>query len=139
MGFFGNEPDSYKVHNTLSITVGTEPQMIQVASISDKEKNVRYVSSKSEIEDQSQIRSDLINKALEKINNKVLIFEKNLKVKLTPESFEDVSFSIIKPEQIPRMQKSKLSSYSSHRGIAADFGQTAFSVTLRVTYQVSEK
>ena len=138
-GIFGDEPDSYKVENTLSIVVNTEQQMIKVAAISDKEKGVRYVSSKPEIGDHSQIRSGLIKKVLAKINDKALIYQNNLKIKLIPESFNEVSFNVIETQQTPRLQKSKFSSYSSDQVGISNFGETKFSITLRVTYRVSRK
>ncbi len=138
-GIFGDEPDSYKVENVLSIVVNTEQQMIKVASISDKEKGVRYVSSKPEIGDRSQIRSELIKGALAKINDKAVIYQNNLKIKLIPESFEDVSFNFIEQEPTPRLKKSKYSSYSSDQVGISSFGETKFSITLRVKFRVSRK
>lgn len=138
-GFFGDEPKSYKVKNSLAIVVMSEEQMIKVASISDKEKNVRYISSKADVGDRLVIRAKLLRDALKSVKTKADIYQDQLGLKLTPISFSEQWHDAVDLELEPRRYKSNISSVAYRSGKQASFGEAKFVMSVSVKYKLSVK
>ncbi len=134
-GFFGDEPKSYKVDNILSVEVISEEQMVKVASISDKERNIRYVSSNPEVDDSEKIRADLLKKALSNAKAKASLYESELGVKLKVISFSESSFSTLDAQEMP-MRRDKQAIYSSAATSNTQFGESRFVMAVTVKYRV---
>ncbi len=138
-GLFGDEPKSYKVENILSVVVESEEQMVKVASISDNEKNIRYVSSNAEVGDKEKIRADLLNKALSNAKKKASLYESQLGVRLTVVSFKESSFKTIEIQEVSSVRKGKMASYSSGSASSSQFGESKFTMAVTVKYRLKVK
>ncbi len=136
-GFFGEQPESFKVSNIVSVIVLSEEQMIVVAGISDQNKNIRYLSSESQIQDKDKksLETGLLAQALSDIKDKAAIYEKELTVKLSPVSFNVSSFDIV-PQQQQYYTQSKRSKYSSSLPSRSSFGEVNFTLTISVQYKL---
>lgn len=138
-GLFGDEPKSYRVENILSVVVASEEQMVKVASISDSEKNIRYVSSNAEVGDRDKIRADLLNKALSNAKEKASIYESQLGVRLAVVSFKESSFKTIEAQEVSSMRREKMAGYSSGSASYSQFGESKFTMAVTVKYRLKAK
>lgn len=139
-GFFGEEPKAYTVSNVLSVVVASEAQMISVAKVSDKNKNVRYLSSKAKEGDRSKIKALLLKQALSIADEKVSIYEQELGVKLTPVAFNEASTRLMESAPVlMRARKAQVSSDSAEAPSHASFGEAEFTLTIQVKYKLTSK
>jgi uncharacterized protein YggE len=134
-GLFSDQPKSYKVDNILSVEVASEEQMVKVASIADREKSIRYISSSAEVGDSETIRADLLKKALSNAKRKASFYESELGVKLKVVSFSETSFNSIEPQEVPG-RRDKRAIYSSAAPSEAQFGYSKFIMSVTVKYRV---
>jgi len=139
-GFFSDKPKSYKVKNSLSIVVTSEAQMISVAAISDKDENVRYLSSKADVgESRLTIRAKLLKDALKSAKTKAEVYQTELGVKLTPVSFTETWHDAVNLGQNNQNYKSNRSSFSYKSSKSESFGEAKFMMSVTIKYRLSEK
>ena len=141
-GFFGDTPKSYTVNNTLSVLVDSEEKMIAVASISDENKNIRYLSSKPEIVDKDEVYKELSKKALQRVKEKAAQYQEQLGVKLIPVSFNENTVGSMARDtleyrgSVKETRLSTVSKVSKQALLETSFGETKLSFIATVQYKV---
>lgn len=135
-GFFGNEPDSYRVSNVLSVGVTSEAQMIAVAEASDQDQQVRYVSSSAKVLDREAVKHQLLKEALLIAKKKAALYEAELGIKLEPAEFQEDSIRFVEQAPLKRRAQSVASSYVASAPATTSFGETEFTLSIHVQYKL---
>lgn len=135
-GIFGEKPKSYTVENIVTIEITSERQLIKVASIIDRDENVFHISTITEVGDEEGEFNLLLEQALKNIKEKAGIYQRQLKVKLTPVSFDD---SVVNTVEIVRRNTDKKSKNPGSGAGTGDsgLGSKKLTTTVAVTYKVA--
>jgi len=134
-GLFEEKPKSYTVENLVTIEITSEQQLIKIASIIDRDENLFHHSTIIEVSDKEGEYNLLLEKALENIKKKADIYQKQLKVKLSPVSFEDSVENT--GEFLCRNTDKNSTKHSKEAGTGlCGLGATKLSITVAVTYKV---
>ncbi len=88
-GWFGKKPDSFKIVNRISVTIGEESQLQKIAEISDSYPESSISSTLFEHSKKDFYIQKVKEKALEKVLARKAFYERSLGVKLTPVSFTE--------------------------------------------------
>jgi len=88
-GWFGKEPDHYKVMNRLSVKVSEEESLRAIALIADKIDAVKISGTDFEDSKKEEHKKLTKKRALERVLEDKAFYENTLSVKLTPISFYD--------------------------------------------------
>lgn len=134
-GIFGDEPKSYTVSNVLLVLVSSEEQMISVADLSDKDKSIRYLSSKPTIVGEDKIKDELVLEALQSAKEKAQLFEDELDVELVPVQFSESATNVTDQNVMPQSRSKVVSSVISYDK-PNGFGEQKLSMTISLTYKL---
>lgn len=88
-GWFGKNPDSYKVVNRMSITITEEKHLQELAKIADAHKEIQLTETKFKNTNEDKDKSKAKSNALAKIMQQKEIYETSLNVKLTATNFSE--------------------------------------------------
>lgn len=88
-GWFGDEPDSYKVMNRIAIEINQEKQLQQIAEIADQHDEAKLSGTTFKHSKKEAFNQKVKQKALEKVMTKKAYYEQALGIKLTPVSFNE--------------------------------------------------
>lgn len=88
-GWFGDEPDSYKVMNRIAIEISQEKQLQLLAEIADQYEEAKLSGTTFKHSKKESYNQKVKQKALEKILAKKSYYEQALGIKLTPVSFNE--------------------------------------------------
>lgn len=89
-GWFGKEPDQYKVINRIKIGVFSEKHLKIVAELADAHDEVGFAGAAYEHTEKEQFKQKVKKLALADVIRQKTFYEKSLGVKLIPHSFSDV-------------------------------------------------
>jgi len=135
LGLFGEKPNSYIVKNLVTIEITSEQQMVKLASIIDRDKNLFHFSTTTEISDKESEFNLLLDKALENIKKKVVIYQNKLKVELSPISFVESVEN--KMEFLCKKTDTIITTHNKEADKnVCGLGATMLSTTVSVSYQV---
>jgi len=135
LGLFGEKPESYIVKNLVTIEISSEQQMVKLASIIDRDKNLFHFSTTTEISDKESEFNLLLEKALENIKKKVVIYQNKLKVELSPISFVESVEN--KMEFLCKKTDTIITKHNKEADKnVCGLGATMLSTTVSVSYQV---
>jgi len=88
-GWFGDEPDSYKVMNRIAIEINAEEQLQIIAEIADEHDEIKLSATTFKHSKKEVYNQKVKQKALEKVLVKKAYYEQALGIKLTPVSFNE--------------------------------------------------
>lgn len=136
-GFWSKQPKSYKVENTLKVTVESEKEFQYVAKIVDSYKEAIYRGIEFKHDDKEVIKARLINLILDNLKSKQSIYETSLGIKLVPVKFVEHISSGEPPiiYQARRAVKSK--DYQEASFAPLSFGETRFTGRITADYKVT--
>jgi len=147
-GWFGKEPDNYKVINRMEIGIYDEKQLIAVASVSDENKEVVLASSIYEHTQKDKYRDIVKEKALSEIMKQKKGYEKTLGVKLIPIGITDTRIHNIPTEGAMfldqalenRKKSSSFSSIVQHDTAQASssFDEVKYEANMAVEFKIVE-
>lgn len=137
-GLWGDEPKSYTVENTLKISIDSEKKLIQIASITDNMKKVRYISTESKLENPEKFQNDLVQQALDKIGFKQKLYEKSLGLKLKPVKFSENVYQAEEIRPVRERQSSLSKRLVSYESAPMKFGETRLIADVEVVFEVAK-
>jgi uncharacterized protein YggE len=88
-GWFGDEPDSYKVMNRIAIEISQEKQLQIIAELADQYEEAKLSATTFKHSKKEAYNQKVKQKALEKVLAKKNYYEQALGIKLTPVSFNE--------------------------------------------------
>lgn len=135
-GLFSSTPSDYKVSNIMLVEVLSEEEMFQVAQLIDKNKKIKFISSKSEFLEHDEIENNLITKALQKAKQKSTILANELKLKIEPVSVDIREMQIESGLNNQSKKYSKMkSNVGSYQFTDNGFGERIYSLSLIIRYK----
>lgn len=152
-GWFGDEPDSYKVNNRMSITIYNEKQLKAVAQISDQYKQAKISQTEFKHSKKESFKTLVKELALKKIMKLKAMYEKSLGVKLVAKNFRDnhigyrpTRVSAMMMRSAPRKKSNVLSSAAMEMDMAQEsvaqptsFDEILYQANISVDFVVSTK
>jgi len=150
-GWFGDEPDSYKISNRMAVTIANEKQLKAVAAIADKYKEAELSTTEFKHTKKEAFKTQVKEMALAKIMKLKAMYEKNLGVKLTAKNFRDnhIGFQpthaamMMRDEMVRSRPKAKaLSSVayeSAPKAAPTSFDEVVYRANISVDFVVSNK
>ncbi|GGI86367.1 SIMPL domain-containing protein [Shewanella gelidii] len=138
-GWFGKNPDSYKVTNTVTVRINNESGMQSIAKIVDSYDEVSLVDTQYEHSEKEAFTQKVKEKALNKVLAQKAFYSKTLGINLKAVSFSDHATAVneeIERIQVTgsRMDKSYSSSKHSHEPMHASFEKVTYSANVTVTF-----
>ena len=88
-GWFGKQPDSYKVVNRMAVSIVDESQLKKIATIADAKAEVELADITFEHTQKDEYNAKVKAQALAKIMQQKQFYTNSLGVKLTPIGFRD--------------------------------------------------
>lgn len=88
-GVFSEKAKSYRVENTVKITVNDEREFQTVAALVDSMPEIRYECIDFEHSDKDAMRAKALSRAIDKAGEKRKVYEDRLGVKLTAKGFTE--------------------------------------------------
>lgn len=88
-GWFGKEPDSFKVVNRVAITINREQHLKTVAALADKHSEISLASTEFKHSQKDDYLTRVKEQALTKIMLQKNLYEDSLNVTLVPVNFRD--------------------------------------------------
>jgi len=88
-GMFSDKAKSYKIDNTIKVTIADESQLRVVASSIDEHSDVQYDGITFENSKEAETKREALAKALESTTAKKKLYEEKLGIKLTPITFSE--------------------------------------------------
>jgi uncharacterized protein YggE len=136
-GLWSKKPKSYKVENSLKITIESEKEYQSVANIIDTYEEATYKGIEFKHDDKDAIKEQLVKLILENLRAKKSLYEKELGVKLLPIKFYE-QISSGEPPVVLRERKALRSAEYSQKSYAPlSFGETKFHGRVTVEYKVT--
>lgn len=142
-GMWSDKAKSYRVENTLRISIQDEKEFRGVAKVVDTIAEANFAGVEFEYTDQEAIKAKAIAQACDNAESRKKIYEEQLKIKLTPSRFTEGS--VTEKESAPMPHKSEYDSsmarmYSSSiQESVSSFGEMIFTAKVTVEYQVDAK
>ncbi len=130
-GWFGKEPDSYKVVNRMDIGIYDEKQLVSVAKISDENTEVVLAGAVYEHTEKEKYESLVKEKAVSNIMTQKGFYEDTLGIKLVPTGVSDIQIghmptdSAMLLDQALERRREKVS-YSSAMQVEPATAQSSF-------------
>lgn len=142
-GWFGKEPDSYEVTNTVTVSVSNEEAFLTVTKLSDQYKEVKVASTRFEHTQKEAVEAELRKTAMDKVLAQKAFYENRLGVELTAVAFREGEF-YARPmvQQAPaRLEKAQFSSApmaDSAPQKPTSFDEIEYKTTLFVDFEVQK-
>ena len=136
-GLFG-KPKSFRVENIMTVIVTTEDQLIQVASVTDRNRDVHHLSTSAEVGDTKQVFNDLLRRALVDVKKKAEIYKKEFGVKLVPIAFFD---SVQDSQEVVQTANDtgEVDKTTASNTSVSNYSESRLTTSVAVTYKVSKK
>ena len=90
-GWFGEDPDSFKVVNRMNIAITGENHLTAIAALADKHEEIALSGTTFEHTKEDDFKEGVKQDALDKIMKQKKLYEKQLGVKLVTVSFHDMN------------------------------------------------
>lgn len=142
-GMWGDKAKSYRVENTMRITVQDEKELRSVARVVDTMAEANFAGVEFEYTDQEAVKAKAIAQACASAEARKKIYEEGLGLKLTSCRFGEGTVN--EKESAPLPQKpgygrdSSWSYASSVQESVSSFGEMIFTAKVAVEYQVAAK
>lgn len=141
-GLWGDKAKSYRVENTMRISVQDEKEFRNVAKVIDNYAEANYAGVEFEYTDQESSKAKAISQACDNAESRKKIYEAHLGVKLSPARFSEGA--VAEKESAPQARKVEYDSYSRLSSApiqesTSSFGEMVFSAKVTVEYQVEAK
>lgn len=139
-GFWSKKAASYKVDNTLKITIHNEKEFQIIAGVIDQHDDAHYQGIELKHADKERIKYQLIEKALANVETKKKIYESKLNLNLKEKLFyEDIHLAPM--PMLQREPRAKaLSSYSEAAfSVQPAFAESKYYIKIHVEYYVNKK
>lgn len=140
-GWFGDDPDKYKVANTINVRIKDEGGLQSVAKIVDKYKEVTLVDTKYEHSKAEEYKQKVKQKALDKVLAEKAFYSKSLGMTLKAVSFID--HNVFEQDDIERiavtgsrMKRKYLSSDEMQPPAHSSFEKVTYRANVTVTFTV---
>jgi hypothetical protein len=88
-GWFGDDPDSFKVANRIAVNIYSEQQLNAIAKITDSKKEVSLSSMDFEHTSKDEFEQNVKKEALDKVMQQKSFYETTLGLALKPVAFRD--------------------------------------------------
>ncbi len=88
-GWFGDEPDSYKIMNRMAIEISAESQLQTIATLADEYDEVKLSATSFKHSKKEAFTQKVKQKALDKVMAKKAYYEQALGITLIPVSFNE--------------------------------------------------
>lgn len=139
-GLWGKKPKSYKVDNTLKITVESDAELHSVAGMVDKYDTVFYRGMALKHGDKESIRQELRSRIMKKLSTMKTQYEQEFGLKLVAGRFEESIMPTPVPLPQPRRMEMEVSksylSAGAPSSAPVSFGESNFRGTITVEYLV---
>lgn len=135
-GSLGSRPKSYRVENIMTIIVTSEDQLIQVASVTDRNQDVHHLSTTAELGDTKKLFNKLLRRALTDVIKKAEIYKKEFGVKMVPVSFFD---SIQNTQEMLSKGPASATGQDDVNVSVSNYSESKLTTSVAVTYKVSRK
>jgi uncharacterized protein YggE len=139
-GFFSDKVRSYKVQNTMKVTVVNEAEFRAVAALIDAHKEISYADTEFELSTKKEVEKALLAEACQDATAKKAIYEAGLNVALTPVRFHDGAIQM----QRPMMARAKAVSFAvseddTKSAPPIQFDEMVFNASITVEYRLYAK
>jgi hypothetical protein len=143
-GFFSDKVRSYKVQNTMKVTVVNEAEFRAVAVLVDAHSEITYEDTEFELSTKKDVETMLLAEACKDAVAKKAIYEAGLNVTLTPVRFHNGAVRTAQPELVYgglRQKPTYSSMTDTVSGLAPpiQFDEMVFTAGITVEYRLEEK
>jgi len=87
-GWFGKEPNSFKVINTITVTAENAQQFQAVAEVADQHREIRFARTEFEHSRKEEFQKMVRQKAMDRIMEERHFYEQRLGLRLSPVRFQ---------------------------------------------------
>jgi len=138
---FSDKVKSYKVENSVRVTVSDEKELQETARVLEEFSGVEFVGMEFEHSRKNEMKSKAVAQALETANTRKKVYEEQLGIALTPYKFtEKISVSGSKDPRVYRESELRsLSQAVSLPEVGSGFGEQVFTAEVLVQYTVSAR
>jgi uncharacterized protein YggE len=141
-GFFSDKVRSYKVQNTMKVTVVNEAEFRAVAALIDAHKEISYADTEFELSTKKEVEKALLAEACQDATAKKAIYEAGLNVALTPVRFHNGAIQMQRP-MLARAQKAVSFAVAEIADVSSappiQFDEMVFNASITVEYRLQAK
>jgi uncharacterized protein YggE len=141
-GLWGDKAKSYRVENTMRISVQDEKEFRGAAKVVDNFAEANYSGVEFEYSDQEASKAKAIAQACDNAESRKKIYEEHVGIKLSPKRFTEGA--VVEKEALPPPRKADYDSYSkisspSVQESMSSFGEIVYTAKVTVEYQVDAR